>query len=1296
MTYSFDASEINNWSDTPEAEHTLPKLIGLLLQNTLPDFSSRLDMPSGSSVRLPGWDGLLEVGRGNTWAPSGVSAWEFSCAKEVTGKANDDYEKRTTEPLGLERTSATFVFVTSRRWTGKRQWESEHREEGIWRDVRAFDADDLVMWLEQAPKVSQWFASKIYKLPFDHQAINRIEGLQQETKDQVTAGFADMAKMGLELRTLITSIATQAEQPDSGTVQDSERKSWTEKLDSARDLIRHGLIATARTQLEEIQRESEQLPVTLRFRLLTDLAVCSLGEAQFDEASSLLNEAHRIQPENRKGIINAALAAELQQNPKRAAELAQRALTLEPRDPSAAANLISALWGMGESEQLEDFVASAEWIAEESASALALAGVRVRQERYDDAIAVYRSLIDADPDDVQVHLGLSQCLLAYAQVNRLPVAYSEEELARLREAETEADRAIELLQLTQLYVRRFDALVLRAGARALLGKVDEAMRDVDAVLDDAPEHSAATLHRGLLLLKMGLAREARSWIEGIQDPEVRTDLLLPLADACLETGDAAAAVDLLRGSFKLDPPEREDFGRAQSLLRAEDAAEADDSVGPMIEAAMEQFPSNPSLFALAAVRSDLRKDFEATESALIKAIDLADEPFRRVLQGQLGRLYERVERFADAGEQFRKACGGDAAHPDAVLMLMSLSNSGQYRKALDLAREIREAVDSIPRPVVFLEAEILGYVGDTRAAVSRFRELCSQEDSDPSDQIKLAWAQFRCGERDVALETILGIDVSELGRDAQAVMKLAHLKRFLGAVDFLSDAYLARRHGLNDPDVHLGYFSLFVGLEDGWEEPAVVGPGCAVRLKDAGEEHWWYILEDGESPSGRRELSPDEGLAQLLLGRSVGDIVDLRQSLGSISYEITALQSKYVRAFQETSEEFSLRFPQNMSLSRVEMDSNFTQFFQSIDSRQQYVSNIEGLYQSRQLPFASFCSLIGSSTFAAWPEYIARPGRQLHFGTGSDQETREAGELLRDADAIVLDMVALLTVHRLGLAEHLRRRFSRVTIPQLVFDEIQNTVNQMRGGPAPSGHAGKDEEGRYTLTEMTEDVWKEMQAFARAVLELADTFERIPSYALLDVDDPQAAFEALTPAGAGVVFAGEDRSKFRLVLISDDLPLASVARSLEREAVNTQALLMELLHTSAITAEEYSSKIEELVLSNYWFVRVSAKDIQRRLEANGFQTTPGIRAMLRTLSGPDCSEEAAVHVGAEVIAAVAMKSLLPQQLNLLLTSVLAASCHGRHTNQVLLRFRDEIEDRLIFAPIQQAQILEAVDLYTRI
>ena len=1291
LIFSFDASEINNWSDTAEARHKLPELIRRLMQQTLSEPPFPIRVPSGSSVGLPGWDGLLKVEIGNQWVPSGVSCWEFSCDKSVTKKVNIDYGKRTKEPLDYEKSTAAFVFVTSRRWTGKEKWESQRRKEGEWRDVRALDADDLVAWLQQSDEVTRWLYGEIHRRFFEFERARKGQELQEEISNKLTAGFA---ALGVAPEVMSAPIATQAKQPESELEEDLEQREYSERLDFVRDLIQQGLIATARTQLEELESEAEQLSDTLRFRLLTNLAACALGEDRYDEAINLLTEAHVVQPENRTGITNAALAAELQQDFRRAADLAKRALDQDPRDPNAAAAFISALWGEGESEELEDFVSSEDWISQESASALALARVRVRQERYDEATAVYRTLIEVEPDEPLAHLGLSQCLLARDRLVRLPVAYAKEELSSLREAEIAAERAIELLRVTQIRVRFHDALLLRAGARALLGKYDAAIDDVNLVLAEVPEHPAAVQRKGLLLLKKGLAVEAREWLERIQDPEARADSLLPLADACLESGDPTTAAELLKDSFKLDPPEWEDIGRAQSLLRAEAEIGTVDSVGPLLEDALAQFPENPFLYTLAAVRSNLKGDSEATAEAFNRAIELSGEPLRRALQIQLGHHYANERRFAEAADQVSKAIGDDAAHPEAVQMLLFLYNSRQFRKALDLARRIREESGTLSRAVIDVEAVILEYVGDVRAAVLRLRELCSGEDSAPYDRIRLAQTLFRCGERDEALETVLEINASELGHDSQSLMKLAVMKCLLGATNYMQDAYQSRRHGLNDPNAHLGYFGLFLTQGEEWEVPTVVTPGCSVRIRDEGEEQWWHILEEEEEElSGSREISPGSELAQRLLGRSVEDVVVLPKSLGDVSYKITDLQSKYVRAFQETCEEFQFRFPDNMSLMRVIMDDNFSQFFQSIDSRQQHVGNAEQLYNSQMLPFGSFCSIIGSSTLQLWPEYTRQQDKRLHFGFGGDQEAPEADELLRDADTIVLDLVALLTVHQLRLLDHLRARFLRIAIPQYVFDEIQHDVYQMKIGRAPSGYAGKDEKGRYTLTEMTEGAWRKWREFLRSVLELAESIERIPSYPLLSVKDPEATLDALTPAGAGAVFVGEEPIDKRPVLISDDLALSNVARSTGLGAVNTQAILEELSRSNIISDEQYSSMVEELALMNYWFVRVSANDVLRRLESNGYRTTPGIQAMLKTLCGPDCIEDKAISVGADVIATVALKPLIQQDSYLLLSSVLAAILHGRNTSQVLSKFEARITDRLAVAPLQCERILRRIDMY---
>ena len=471
-----------------------------------------------------------------------------------------------------------------------------------------------------------------------------------------------------------------------------------------------------------------------------------------------------------------------------------------------------------------------------------------------------------------------------------------------------------------------------------------------------------------------------------------------------------------------------------------------------------------------------------------------------------------------------------------------------------------------------------------------------------------------------------------------------------------------------------------------------MGPGCAVLLKNESAEQWWRIVHDGEEPHGPYELSPTHSLARQLLGQRAGDTIVLREGLEDLSYEIAAVQSKFVRAYQETIDEFSTRFPEHTGLSRVSIkNDDLTKLFQSIDQRHQFADKVDQLYREGRLPFASLASLLGRSALEVWYVCTKDDSTRIRFGTGSEA-SNEASDPLREADGVVLDLLALLTVHELKLAEHLKSRFSRVAVPQHVLDELQHTAYMTTfNGPA-IGSLGKDAEGRYTLMELAEEDWARWQECVGSVVRLAESFERIPSYRLLDAEGVEMLVDILTMAGAGAVYAGDERSAAKMVLVSDDLGLSGLARSLKIDAVNTQTVLWELHRSGVVTSDEYSSWIERLASSNYWLVGVRAEDIVRRLETNGYMTTDGTRAMLRALEGPDCSEDSAVTVGAELITELAGR--VPHgQMELLLFAVVANVQHGRETRRVLTKFRDEIASRLALAPPTRDQILKPLDLY---
>lgn len=160
-----DATDLGHWADRRDGQDTLPEMLSRLILAGLGS-SVRLRFPSSDSVQVAGWDGVCEAKEGNQFVPEGWSGWEIGAQRaKIKAKADSDYETRTSDPRELELSQTTFFFVTPRRWKTKAAWARKRAAEKKWRDVKAYDADDLVHWIELFPQVGQWLGVRIGKRP---------------------------------------------------------------------------------------------------------------------------------------------------------------------------------------------------------------------------------------------------------------------------------------------------------------------------------------------------------------------------------------------------------------------------------------------------------------------------------------------------------------------------------------------------------------------------------------------------------------------------------------------------------------------------------------------------------------------------------------------------------------------------------------------------------------------------------------------------------------------------------------------------------------------------------------------------------------------------------------------------------------------------------------------------------------------------------------------------------------------------------------------------------------------------
>lgn len=159
-----NAYDLVQWASRYDAPGQLPELVHRLILATAGDIT-HLQIRSGEGTRYGGYDGTVKAGRGNAFVPDGLSVWEMGVDPKPKKKADDDYKKRTAKPLDVDPSQATFVFVTPHRWPGKENWAADNRKTGPWRDVRAFDADDLATWLALAPEIHVWISRLVGKDP---------------------------------------------------------------------------------------------------------------------------------------------------------------------------------------------------------------------------------------------------------------------------------------------------------------------------------------------------------------------------------------------------------------------------------------------------------------------------------------------------------------------------------------------------------------------------------------------------------------------------------------------------------------------------------------------------------------------------------------------------------------------------------------------------------------------------------------------------------------------------------------------------------------------------------------------------------------------------------------------------------------------------------------------------------------------------------------------------------------------------------------------------------------------------
>ena len=205
-------------------------------------------MPAAEGVGARGLDGMVEVSGGAPpYLPAGRSVWEIGTGSDPAAKAESDYLKRTAQLSDEARAATTFVFVTSRNWSGAAAWAAGKAAGADgWADVKAIEAQDLATWLERCPGTHAVISEHLGRQPFGVTPLRRwhlewseqteppvpvelllcgrhvearalSESLGAAANEQLIASGSRDEAVAFVAATLLAKLLTDAPAPDGGT-----------------------------------------------------------------------------------------------------------------------------------------------------------------------------------------------------------------------------------------------------------------------------------------------------------------------------------------------------------------------------------------------------------------------------------------------------------------------------------------------------------------------------------------------------------------------------------------------------------------------------------------------------------------------------------------------------------------------------------------------------------------------------------------------------------------------------------------------------------------------------------------------------------------------------------------------------------------------------------------------------------------------------------------------------------------------------------------------------------------------
>ncbi len=1001
-------------------------------------------------------------------------------------------------------------------------------------------------------------------------------------------------------------------------------------------LVEDGNPAAGMKLLEKLWRdESQKASPRNRYRIRANIGVARLVMGEIDAAIVDMRAAYAEDPTWPGARAILATAEVHSGNRERALELAKVVLN---EDPTVAQAAIVVADCAPESLSLAKIEAMLpEALREQPNILLTLAQrARVREDATSQNAYLARVAVRF-PDDWRVLAAQGELLLdpvfaipGLSVTRAVPAALT-----------ANLNTAIDLL------LRAWDELRKRDNARIgayvganLLSALDVAGRDAeyDRVLDEAMKVAPA--------FEPILRKYAQRMIES-DDWEAARKAIDAIPPAALQTPDR-----LLRAQVELHVGQPERAVEMASAIEQEHGANklAEYAAAIQVEAVFKAGRDGelltpilarwPKSMVLRSLAHNFMNEHDPRRSALLAEIrTLAteiDDPADRMHAADA--LYA-AKQFSAAADMY-----ADLHAPDKDTL--ALSRGLRSLLFAERRKEARELFEKLAEPIRHLAqyadigVSIYEHSGLLSEAKTLIEDTLSRHDDLPR---RLHWMSIseRLNELQGVRKWLADVaeDVDGAPRDR---MHLALAEdRIMDSAKAIAIGYRALRDGYSDPQIHLGYMIglVFSGkaYRHAFTSPSVVKPDTAVEIEEKdGPRKLVRIIETLVNPNIERdEIPPTDELAKQLLGRKVGDEIEVPSlGVGPTIYVVREIRDKYVQAHFRSLQNFEIMFPGHPAFGSFQIDESkgdekFKPLFDSIKKRGEHGQMLIDLYRNGRTPLMLLSRFSWHSPCDTWEWVMSQPNLPLQSCVGSPQLNAACKLLATDSTAVV-DPITLYGITRLGVAEKGRACFADLGIVQTTIDMLRRLVHE-RGEHVGSEHGSLGWDGEhFQMVHASEDLTTHRVATARNALDFALSLTLVPSEPDTGVKaDVLPLFEDCDPAFLDTIYAAQGGAR---LLFCDDMLFRAVAEEIAGvRGVWTQPAALVAVQKGRIAPDDYHEIASSVAGADYRFTTVNSQVVLYQLMKDKWRISPNLRAIADQIAVPTNDLDSITRLLAELM-----------------------------------------------------------------